>query len=75
LRVDEGDRDLGVYPDGRVVDVKVTVTPTEGGATVAIDPHFVAVYRDASAFAGTRRRVCNSFGVFETRFVKAMRAA
>ena len=74
LRVDEGDRDLAVYPDGRVVDVEVTVTPTEGGATVAIDPRFVAAYRDASAFAGTRRGVCNSFGVFETRFVEAMRA-
>ena len=70
MRVDESDRDLAVYPDGRVVDVEVTVTPTEGGATVAIDPRFVAVYRDASAFAGTRRRACNSFGVFETRFVK-----
>ena len=75
MRVDESDRDLAVYPDGRVVDVEVTVTLPEGGAmVVAIDPRLVAVYRHASAFAGTRRWACNSFGVFETRFVEAIRA-
>ncbi len=74
LRVERhDDGEAGVGADGGVVEVVVATTPTSDGTRVTIDPRFVGLYRDPSLFTGARERVCNSFGIVETRFVEAMR--
>ena len=74
LRVEDHDTYDTVRADGGEVRLALEVNPADDGARVTIRPRFVGRYRDPVAFAGTRRRPCNSFGVVETRFVDAMRA-
>jgi hypothetical protein len=75
LRVEDHDTYDTVRADGGEVRLALEVVPADDGARVTITPRFVGRYRDPVAFAGTRWRPCNSFGVVETRFVEAMRAA
>ncbi|NBB69029.1 MAG: hypothetical protein GVY33_01700 [Alphaproteobacteria bacterium] len=75
LRVEDDDTYDTVHADGGEVRLALEVVPADDGARVTIRPRFLGRYRDPVAFAGTRRRPCNSFGVVETRFVEAMRAA
>ena len=74
LRVEEDDTYDTVHADGGEVTIAVEVASAEDGARVTITPRYVGRYRDPTAFTGTRRRPCDSFGVIETRFVEAMRA-
>jgi len=75
LRIEDDDTYDTVHADGGEVTLKLAVASAEDGARVTITPRFVGHYRDPAVFAGTRRRPCDSFGVIETRFVEAMRAA
>ncbi len=73
LRIEDDDRYRTVFADGGIVEVALAVEPSdEAGTRVAIDPTFRGVYRDATAFVGTRTRPCRSFGIVETRFVDAL---
>lgn len=63
-----------VRADAVVAEVVLEVNEAEEGAAVVIDPRFIGRYRD-TWLTGTRERRCNSFGVFETRFLASLEGA
>ncbi len=75
LRVEiHDDAYRAVRADAVVAEVTLTVSAVDEGAAVVVDPRFIGRYRD-TWLTGTRERRCNSFGVFETRFVERLDAA